>query len=104
MAQRKRWSDDELVVLLAFYFRYPRLSHTDSHPDCQRLARVLGRSAGAVDHQLRNIDFDLVRQTADRHCSQRLAQLLNQYKDNLPYLYSEANSILERRNWGFPHF
>lgn len=104
MSPQRRWSDDDLVVLLAFYFRYPRSSHTDSHPDCQGLARVLGRSASAVDHQLRNIDFDLVRQAADRHCSQRLAQFLNQYKDNLPHLYSEANSILERRNWEFLHF
>jgi len=104
MAVYSRWSDDEIIVLLAFYFRYPRLAHTDSHPDCQRLARILGRSAGAVDNQLRNIDFDLMRRTADRHCSRRLAELLEQYKDNLPILYREANVILQRKGWDFPNF
>ena len=98
------WSDDELIVLLAFYFRYPRLSQTNSHLDCQRLANVLGRTAGAVDHQLRNIDFDLVRKSADRHCSQRLASLLVRYKDNLPSVYKDANEVLDSNNWNFPHF
>lgn len=104
MATNSRWSDDEFIVLLAFYFRYPRSSHTDSHPDCQKLARTLGRTPGAIDNQLRNIDFDLVHQTSDRHCSQRLAQLLDQYKDNLPTLYQAANAILQRNGWRFSRF
>ena len=98
------WPDDQLIVLLAFYFRYPRKSHTDSHPDCQRLASALGRTPGAVDQQLRNLDYDLVRQTADRHVSQRLAILLDQYKDNLLNLYQDANAIIHRNVWNFPAF
>lgn len=99
-----QWTDDELTVLLAFYFRYPRSSHTDSHADCRRLASALSRTPGAVDNQLRNIDFDLVRGTSDRHVSQSLARLLNQKKDNLSGLYREANRILRRRRWRFSNF
>ncbi len=98
------WAYDELLVLLAFYFRYPRPSHTDSHSDCQLLASVLGRSPAAVDHQLRNIDFDLIRATADRHVSRRLSELLDSHRDNLPHLYRQANEALERNGWVFPRF
>ena len=99
-----QWSEDELVVLLAFYFRYPRASHTDSHADCKRLAQALGRTPGAIDNQLRNIDFDLVRHTSDRHVSILLDQLLDRHKGNLPELYREANHILRRKEWIFPNF
>ena len=99
-----RWTDEEFIVLLAFYFRYPRSSHTDSHQDCQMLAQALERTPGAVDNQLRNIDYDLVRQVDDRHVSQRLWELLSLYKDNLRDLYSEGNRILARWGSGFPRF
>lgn len=99
-----QWTEDELLVLLAFYFRYPRPSHTDSHADCRRLARALGRTPGATDNQLRNIDFDLVRGTSDRHVSRLLEQLLDRHKDNLTALYREANRILRQRRWQFSSF
>jgi len=99
-----RWADHEMILLLAFYFRYPRASHTDSHEDCQRLAHAIGRSPGAVDNQLRNIDYDLVREAGDRHVSRRLGQLLDEYKDNLTRLYSVANQVLRDRGWDFPYF
>jgi hypothetical protein len=99
-----QWSAEELIVLLAFYFRYPRASHTDSHADCRRLARALRRTPGAVDNQLRNIDFDLVRGTADRHVSSLLAQLLDRHRGNLTELYREANRILRQRRWRFQRF
>lgn len=98
------WNDDQIIVLLAFYFRYPRKSHTDSNSDCQLLAAALGRTPGAVDQQLRNIDFDLVRQTGNRHVSQNLANLLDQVKDNLLDLYQNANAIIQRNSWNFPLF
>ncbi|MDQ3819150.1 MAG: hypothetical protein M3362_15945 [Acidobacteriota bacterium] len=98
------WTDDELIVLLAFYFRYPRASHTDSHADCQRLAKALKRSPGAVDNQLRNIDVDLVRSVGDRHVSRRLGELLDHHKINVPSLYREANEIIRRKKWRLPTF
>jgi len=99
-----RWSDDELLVLLAFYFRFPRPSHTDSHADCRRLARVIGRTPGAVDNQLRNIDVDLIRAAGDRHVSNRLAELLDEHKHNLTHLYRQANIALRRRRWRLNRF
>ena len=98
------WTNEQLVVLQAFYFRYPRAAHTDSHPDCRRLARTLRRTPSAVDSQLRNIDYDLVRGTGDRHVSQKLATVLQQYKDNLQVLYQAANTIIRRRRWTISQF
>lgn len=104
MMSNQIWSDDELVVLLAFYFRFPRLSQTDSHLDCQQIANSIGRTPGAVDNQLRNIDFDLIRRSGDRHCSKKLASLLDQYKDNLVTLYKKANQVIDNNSWNLTPF
>jgi hypothetical protein len=93
-----------MIVLLAFYFRYPRASHTDSHKDCQQLAEVLERTPGAVDNQLRNIDVDLLRSVGDRHVSSRLGELLDYYKTNITNLYREANAIVRKNKWKLPRF
>lgn len=99
-----RWSDDQLIVLLAFYFRRPRAEHTDSHPRCIQLANAIGRTPGAADNQMRNIDYDLVRTAGDRHCSVRLGQLLNLHRSNLTALYREANRVVRRTGWTLPRF
>src|SRR5437868_3103286 len=99
-----RWTRDEFVVLLAFYFKYPRASQTDSHADCIRLAAALGRTPGAVDSQLRNIDYDLVRNTGDRHVSSNLHDILNEFRDNIPAVYREANRLVRHNTWGLPRF
>lgn len=99
-----RWTRDEFVALLAFYFKYPRASHTNSHADCIRFATALGRTPAAVDSQLRNIDFDLVRQSGDRHVSADLQALLEEFKDNITALYREANTIVRANHWAFPRF
>jgi hypothetical protein len=99
-----RWTRDEFVVLLAFYFKYPRASHTDSHPDCILLAAALGRTPSAIDSQLRNLDYDLVRSSGDRHVSAHLLALLNQFKDDIKATYREANSVVLAHGWGLPRF
>ncbi len=99
-----QWTNDEMTVLLAFYFKYPRASRTDSHADCQMIANALGRSPGAVDSQLRNVDFDLVRSVGDRHTSAKLSALLDHYKMNVPTLYREANDAVRRNKWKLPTF
>lgn len=99
-----RWARDEYVVLLAFYFKYPRASHTDSHPDCIRLAGALGRTPSAIDSQLRNLDYDLVRNTGDRHVSAHLQALLNEFKDDIKATYREANRVVRAHEWEFPRF
>jgi hypothetical protein len=99
-----RWTRDQLVVLLAFYFKYPRASHTDSHADCIALATALGRTPSAVDSQLRNLDYDLVRGSGDRHVSADLLEVLNEFKDDIKGAYREANRIVRAQEWNFPRF
>lgn len=99
-----RWSRDELLVLLAFYFKYPRASHTDSHADCIRLATELQRTPSAVDSQLRNLDYDLVRQAGDRHVSTELQAILDEFKDDIRATYREANKVVRDHGWNLPPF
>lgn len=99
-----QWTRDEFVVLLAFYFKYPRASHTDSHADCIRLAEALGRTPSAIDSQLRNIDYDLVRNTGDRHVSAQLYDLLEEFKSDLKATYREANRVVRANGWELPPF
>jgi hypothetical protein len=99
-----QWTRDEFVVLLAFYFKYPRASHTDSHADCIALAAALGRTPSAVDSQLRNIDYDLLRSSGDRHVSAHLAALLNEFKDDIRETYREANTVVQAHGWDLPRF
>lgn len=99
-----KWTQEELSVLIAFYFKYPRASHTDSHADCISLAKVLGRTPGAIDSQLRNIDYGLVRKSGDRHVSINLQNLLNQLKDDISETYQVANRIVHARGWDLPRF
>ena len=99
-----RWSSDELIVVLAFYFKSARFEQTDSHPECQKLAKAIGRSAGAVDQQIRNIDYELVRQAGDRHVGPTLSQLYEEYKDDIPNLYRTAKDVLDRNGWEYYYF
>jgi hypothetical protein len=99
-----RWTRDEFVVLLAFYFKYPRASHTDSHSDCIRLAGALERTPSAVDSQLRNLDYDLVRNSGDRHVSTHLQAVLNEFKDDIKATYREANRVVRDQGWELPRF
>ncbi|MBU1625852.1 hypothetical protein KKB18_00630 [bacterium] len=93
-----------MILLLAFYFSFPRKSHVYRHPDCLNLANAIGRSGCAVDNQTINIFNDLTQKTPDILCSRRLSELLHQYKDNLPLLFDKANKILENNNWNYPTF
>ena len=104
MAKAKKWADDEMIVVLAFYFSYPRKSQVYNHPDCENFAAAIGRSRCAVDNQATHIHDDLNQKKPEQQCSKRLAELLDRYKDNLPLLFKEANEILERNKWDFPVF
>ena len=104
MAKSKKWTDDEMIVVLAFYFTYPRKSQVYNHPDCENFAKSIGRSRCAVDNQATHIHDDLNLKKPDQQCSKRLAELLEQYKDNLPLLFETANKILEKKGWIFPSF
>jgi hypothetical protein len=99
-----RWTDDQLIVLLAFYYRTPQPEQTDSHIRCQQFAHAIGRTPGAVDSQLRNVAYDLARHVGDRHVSRKLAALHDLHKDDLPGLYRMANRILRRTGWAYPRF
>ena len=98
------WTDDEMIVMIAFYFSYPRKSQVYNHPDCEDFANSIGRSRCAIDNQATHIHDDLNKKKQEQQCSRRLGELLLEYKDNLPILFQRANEILERRSWNFPRF
>ena len=104
MAKSKKWTDDEMIVLLAFYFTYPRKSHVYNKPDCLEFANAIGRSGCAIDNQTANIFNDLTQKTPETLCSRRLSELLDQYKNDLPGLFEKADKILVTNKWKFQKF
>ena len=104
MSRASRWSDDELIVLIAHYRRYGLVALDDSHLICQAFAASIGRTASAVDRQARNLD-DLVRKREIQHGGKPLADLWKYYRArNMWGLYKDANAAIDRNGWAINKF
>ncbi len=55
MSERRLWTEDEVLIALALYEVTPLNKINARNPAVIRLARILGRSRGAVDRKLCNI-------------------------------------------------
>src|SRR5579872_5914074 len=51
------WTDEDIIIAMEFYYTCPERMHTDSHAMCRELAKMLGKSPGALDTIIRNIKF-----------------------------------------------
>jgi hypothetical protein len=99
MASGSRWSEDELVVLIALYRRHGLTLLDDSQQLCQDFASAIGRTASAVDRQTRNLD-DIVRERGVQHSGSKVARLYEHYsKRNMRGLNQAANDAIDRNNW-----
>lgn len=98
MALRRRnprWTRDQDLVLLDYYFTSPENTHTDSHPDCQGLAALLGRTPSAVDMRLRNLK-SVHQGPGLPHASNALREILNEFGRNRAQLKGLASSARRR--------
>lgn len=53
---RRDWSESDLILAMEFYYTCPERMHTDAHDKCAEIAETLGRSSGALDRIIRNIN------------------------------------------------
>ena len=99
MARRTRGqalSTDEWTLLIDYYFKKPEPAHTDSHPDCQRFAKLVGLGAQTVDMSLRNIKAYVTGGVGLPKGARRMKELVDDYTDNQPLLRREAREALRR--------
>ena len=51
----RRWTEPEIVVLVAIYGSQEFKAGDDSRPECKSIANAFGRSPATIDRQWRNI-------------------------------------------------
>lgn len=83
-------SRDEWIVLLDYFFHSPEPTHTDSHPECKRLADELGRRPGTVDSSLRNLKSIHTGARGRTHAASTARDVYNAYKNRRSQLRKEA--------------
>jgi len=92
-----KWTEDEIVLALEYYYGCPENMHTDSHASCQKRAGVLGRSPGALDKILRNIKQAETGGAGLEHASSLIRQLVSEYAGNPKQLKEDAAAIRGKR-------
>lgn len=55
MTERRNWTEEEEILALCLYYELPTSKHDKNTPQVQELARMLGRSVGAVVYKLGNL-------------------------------------------------
>ena len=55
MTERRNWTEEEEILALCLYYELPTSKHDKNTPQVQELARILGRSVGAVVYKLGNL-------------------------------------------------
>ena len=94
-----QWTEDELILVLEFYYQCPENTHTDSHPMCQEVAALTSHTAKALDLVLRNTKFADQGTAGLPHVAQRLRGLVEKYKNNRSALLREAARIRSENGW-----
>jgi hypothetical protein len=87
------WSEEEIILAMEFYYTCPERMHTDAHAKCQEIAAQLERTPGALDRIIRNIKFVHTGGVGLEHASQRIHDLVNLYRNDLPGLRQRAAQI-----------
>jgi len=89
-------SRDEWIVLLDYFFRSPEPTHTDSHPECRKLAVSIGRSPSTVDFSLRNLKSVRTAAHGMPHVAATARRVYSRYHNRLSNLQQEAALALLR--------
>ncbi len=91
--RRPPLSEEEWVILLDYFFTNPEPTHTDSHPLCQQLARLIGRSPGTVDSSLRNLKAIHTGTAGLSHGSRVARRIYERYHDQQQNLHDSAQGL-----------
>lgn len=99
MGGGRRWSDEELVIAMEFYHKCPERMHTDSHPQCVRVAKLLNRTSSALDRTIRNIKYVDTGGTGLGNASSAIYTLTERYQGRVDKLNEAAAAIRKQNNW-----
>jgi len=91
-----RWSEEDLTIAIEFYETCPERMHTDSHDKCVELARLLGRTPGALDRIIRNIKYADGAGAGLEHASELIYELVGRPRKTL---LQQAAVIRQNRGW-----
>src|SRR5689334_19193465 len=88
-----RWTEDELILAIEFYYTCDERMHTDAHVMCQEIAALTNHTASALDRVLRNIKYADLGQAGLPHVSQMARRLVNRYRNNQGALRADAARV-----------
>ena len=96
------WTDSELAVLVAAFFRNDFSAGDDEHVENHELAAALGRSRAAVDRQWRNV-ADLVEHKKVLHVGSNVADAVSEYARDPEAGRSRARRAARINAWRVDH-
>ena len=95
-----QWTREQLIIAIEFYSQCPENRHTDSHRTCKRIARMLGRTPGALDRIIRNIKFVDTGGIGLSNASSRIHGLVGEFQSDPQRILDEAQTIRTSNGWG----
>jgi hypothetical protein len=96
-----RWSDDQYILALEFYYTCDERMHTDSHSTCQVVAHEIGKGPRALDLIIRNIKYADTNGAAGMpNAAKRIFELVEEYRGRTNDLKARAAEIRERLGLG----
>lgn len=93
------WSEHEIIIAMEFYYTCPERMHTDANITCREVAKMLGRTARALDHTIRTIRSLDRDGTGVARASMLIKRLVKQYKGHPDLIRSRAAVIREKNGW-----
>lgn len=104
--QRQRdgriWTDSELAVLVAAFFRNDFSAGDDEHVENHELAEAFGRSRAAVDRQWRNV-ADIVEHKKVLHVGSNVAEAVREYARDPGAGRARARRAARMNSWRVDH-
>lgn len=94
--KRRRYSRDEWIVLVNYFFAQPESTHTDSHPALVEFADSIGRVPSSVDRNLRTVKMYWTKSAGLEHGAQTMREVVDEYKSDFERLKQDASQALGR--------
>jgi hypothetical protein len=98
MSARQNWTEDELRVLAAIYFKADFSLGDDERDECRTIAACFNRSAAAIDRQWRNMDA-VVKGKSGMNIGKLVSDTVAGYLSNPAGFTQLAAHICEKRGW-----
>ena len=95
---RRKWTYEELAVLVTIYFHNDFAIGDDGRSECQLMADSFGRSTSAVDRQWRNVD-SIVKSKPAFNVGALVRETVVGYLNNPVGVESFAGRTCETRGW-----